>query len=92
MFILFRHVPLFEGHTGQNLAEAFQDILCNDSNFVSGMELLEWTRVSCFEHNLNLAVNQALKIGCVQHVIRKCHSLIEEFNRSWKKNRDLHHR
>ena len=100
-------VPLFEDHTGQNLAEAFQDILRNweldsdnlvgittdnGSNFVSGMELLGWTRVSCFGHNLNLAVNPALKISRVQRVIRKCHSLIEMFNRSWKKNRDLHQR
>ena len=97
-------VPLLKDHTGQNLAEAFQDILRNwrlDSdnlvgtttdNVVCGMELLGWTRVSCFGHNLNLAVNKALNINRVQRVIRKCHSLIEVFNRSWKKNRDLHQR
>ena len=73
-------VPLFEDHTGQNLAKAIQDILRNwkldsdnlvgittdnDSNFVSGMELLGWTRVCCFGHNLNLTVNKALNISCV---------------------------
>ena len=58
----------------------------NGSNFVCGMDLLQWTRVSCFGHNLNLAVNKALNVSCVQRVVRKCHSLIEVFNTSWKKN------
>ena len=93
-------VPLFEDHTGQNLVEAFQDILRNwklnsndlvgtttdnGGNFVCGMELVGLTTVSSFEHYLNLAINKALNISCVQRVVRKCHSLTEVFNRSWKK-------
>ena len=74
-------VPLFEGRTDQNLAEAFQDILCNVSNFVCGMELLKWIRVSRFEHNLNLTVNQALKLVVFnvlsENVIASMRCLIE---------------
>ena len=47
----------------------------------------EW--LSCFEHNLNLAVSKAIQIDRVQRCIRKCHLHIEVFSRSWKKSRDL---
>ncbi len=98
-------VPLFEDHTGQNISEAFQDILANwglapdnlvatttdnGSNFVAGLRLLDWTRLSCFGHNLDLAINKSLASNRIQRAISRCHSLIELFNRSWKKNRDLH--
>ena len=88
---------MFEDHTGQNLADAFRDVLDNwkldpknlvatnadnGSSFVCGMDLLQWTRVSCFGHKLNLAVNKALNVSRVQQVVRKCHSLIKVFNRS----------
>ena len=45
--------------------------------------------MSCFGHNLDLAINKAINTDHVQRVVRKCHSLIELFNRSWIKNRDL---
>ena len=94
-------VPLYNDHTGQNIAEAFQDVLANwnismsritssttdnSSNFVAAFDC-EW--ISCFGHNLNLAVSKALQIDRVQQCVRKCHSLIEVFSRSWKKSRDL---
>ena len=56
-------VPILDDHTGQNLADAVQDILgnweldsanliCattdNGSNFVSAFTILDWTRISCF--------------------------------------------
>jgi hypothetical protein len=97
-------VPLFEDHTGQNLAEAVQDILANweltserlvcttinnGSNFVSAFDTLDWPRLSCFGHNLDLAVNKALDIQRIQQAIGRCYSLVEIFNRSWKKYRDL---
>lgn len=74
-------VTLFEDHTGQNLAEAAVDILenwelqrenlvCtitdNGSNFIAAFQTLEWPRISCFGHNLDLAVNKALNIERVQ--------------------------
>lgn len=70
-------VPIFEDHTGQNLAETVLDILgnwelqseqlvCttpdNGSNFIAAFETLEWPRIGCFGHNLDLAVNKALNI------------------------------
>ena len=91
-------------HTGQNLAEAFQDVLGNwnlsqdklvfttdnGSIFISAFDLLELPRLSCFGHNLDLAINKALQINRVQQAIRRCHTLVELLSRSWKKNRDLH--
>ena len=62
-------VPILDDHTGQNLANTVQDILgnweldsvnliCattdNGSNFVSAFTILDWTRISCFGHNLDL--------------------------------------
>lgn len=97
-------IPLFQDHTGQNIAEAIKDILenwelspdnlvatttDNGSNFIAGMAVLEWTRISCFGHNLDLAINKSLNIARIQRAIGRCHTLIELFNRSWKKNRDL---
>ena len=70
-------VPLFEDHTGQNIADALQDILANwelkaeslvvtttdnGSNFVLAFQLLEYPRLSCFGHNLDLAINKSLQL------------------------------
>ena len=97
-------VPMFKDHTGQNICDAFQDILDNwkldprklvatttdkASNYVSAFQILDWVRVSCFGHNLNLAISKGIGIVSVQRAISRCHSLVEMFNRSWKKCRDL---
>ena len=57
----------------------------NALNYVAAFEILGWTRVSCFGHNLNLAVSKGLDNHRVQQAIARCHSLIELFSRSWKK-------
>ena len=82
-------VPLFIDHTGQNLAEAFQDVLenwnlsqnrlvftitDNGSNFISAFDLLELPRLNCFGHNLDLAINKTLQIDREQQAIRRCHT------------------
>lgn len=36
-----------------------------------------------------MAIKKSLYNSRIQQCIRKCHSLIEVFHRSWKKNRDL---
>ena len=61
-------VPLFSDHTGQNIAEAFQDVLgnwnismsCviasttdNGSNFVAASGSIECEWLGCFGHNLS---------------------------------------
>ena len=93
-------VPILDDHTGQNLADAIQDILgnweldsvnliCattdNGSNFVSAFTILDWRRISCFGHNLDLCVNKAIQLERVQRALGRCHSLVALFNRSWKK-------
>jgi len=51
---------------------------------------VDWTRLSCFGHNLDLCINKAIQLDRVQRELSQCHSLISVFNRSWKKNKDLH--
>ena len=66
--------PLYEDHTGQNIAKAVTDVLNNwdlttdqlvatttnnGTNIVAIFSSLEWLRVSCFGHNLNLAITKA---------------------------------
>ena len=87
-------VPLYNDHTGQNIAEAFQDVLANwnismsritfsttdnGSNFVSAFTSIDREWLSCFGCNLNLAVSKTFQIDRVQRCVRKCHSLIEVF-------------
>ena len=97
-------VPILQDHTGHNLAEAIQDVMANweldptnlvcvttdnGSNFLSAFNILNWMRISCFGHNLDLCVNKAIQIDRIQRALGRCHSLVSVFNRSWKKNRDL---
>ncbi len=92
-------------HTGDNLAEALttaldswnlkeemQVCITTDSgaNIVSATRKLGWQRLSCFGHNLNLAVTKSL-----QHDHRVTRSLglarkiVSSFSNSWKRRREL---
>ena len=53
----------------------------NGSNFIAGMDLMGWTRLSCFGHNLD----QALSVPIIQQAIHRCHALVALFHRSWKR-------
>ena len=44
--------------------------------------LLSWTRLSCFGHNLNLAVGKGLNDGRVQCGLRVCRDAVAEFSHS----------
>lgn len=55
------------------------------------MAFLEFSCVwlTCFGHNLNLAINKALKIQRMESAVRACRHLIQGLPRSWKKKRDF---
>ena len=93
-----------DDHTGENIAEAMQAALdewglpeerqvCittdSGSNIISATQKLQWVRLSCFGHNLHLAITNALKddrrIDRAQGV---CKKIVASFSNSWKK-RDL---
>ena len=95
---------LYEDHTGQNIADAISDIFDNwnldmkklvatttdnASNMIAAFNLLDLLRLSCFGHNLDLAINKGLDCAQVRRALARCHSLVELFHRSWKKARDL---
>ena len=103
-YILFRNRSTFEDHFGENLVEVISDIHANwklslddllvtttdnGSNFVAGFYTKGWTRLSCFGHNLDLAVGKGLDHAQIQKALGCCHSLVECFSRSWKKSHDL---
>ena len=77
-------VPLFEDHTGQNIAKTILDSMENwrlsrddlvaiitdsGTNFILRTAQLECTRISCFGHNLDRTINKSLNITRVQHTI-----------------------
>jgi len=95
---------LYEDHTGQNIADAVTDIFDNwrlqmknlvaattdnGSNMIAAFNILNLFRLSCFGHNLDLAINKGLNNNQVKRALGRCHSLVELFHRSWKKARDL---
>ena len=73
-------VPLLIDHTDQNIVETLKDVLANwnldyKKLVVAAFQSLEWERISCFGHNLDLSIGKALKFDRVETVIRKCHKL-----------------
>ena len=98
-------VPMFDDHTGQNIADAISDVLENwdlnrndnlvatttdsGSNVVAAFRILGALKISCFGHNLDLAIKKGLNDTRIQRAIGRCHFLVELFHRSWKKNSRL---
>ena len=92
---------LYKDHTGHNIADAISDIFenwnldmkklvatttDNGSNMIAAFNVLD---LSCFGHNLDLAINKGLDHVQVKRSLGCCHSLVELFHRSWKKSNDL---
>ena len=46
-------------------------------------------RVSCFGHNLDLAVNKSLNDPRINRVIGLCRKVVSFFSYSWKRQREL---
>lgn len=59
------------------------------SNVIRACTLLGWTRLSCFGHNLDLAIRKGLEDRRVDRVVSVCKQVVSAFTRSWKKSRDL---
>ena len=89
-----------EDHTAINISEVLAETLQHwkleesrlvgittdsGSNVKAACEILGWLRLSCFGHNLNLAVNKGLNDSRVQRALRVCRSMVAAFSRSWKK-------
>ena len=94
-----------ESHTRENIAEAMQSALntwnlevenqvClttdNGSNIVKAANDLEWRRLSCFGHNLHLAITKALN-GDQRYVrvLGICRKIVSAFSQSWKRRQEL---
>ena len=92
-------------HTGANLAEAMEAVLeswelstarqvClttdNGANIVCAADLLTWPRLSCFGHNLHLAITNSLKEDhrC-NRAIAVSRKIVSTFSMSWKRRREL---
>ncbi|KAK6489082.1 zinc finger BED domain-containing protein 1-like [Huso huso] len=45
--------------------------------------------LNCFGHNLNLAIGKALKLNRIETAVRACWQIVQGFNRSWKRRREL---
>ena len=88
---------LFEGqHTSEAIAKSLGEIMTewdidtdkltgvtdNAANECKAFDILNWDRVSCAGHNINLAVTSGLKIPEVSRIIRKGGSIVAYFHRS----------
>ena len=98
--------PIFvRDHTGINLAEAMEAALSlwdldaanqiclttdNGSNIVNAAGILDWSRLSCFGHNLHLSVNKAIQDDSrCSRALGVCRKIVSSFSMSWKRKRDL---
>ena len=93
-----------EDHTGLHLQDAMNTTLRewnldeqklvaittdSGSNIKLACTLLKWNRLSCFGHNLDLAVNKGLDDPRVDRVLSLSKKIVAAFSYSWKRKRDL---
>lgn len=93
-----------EDHTGEQLQDALSTSFDewnldsrklvaittdNGSNIKLACQLLKFKRLSCFGHNLDLAINKGLKDSRIDRVLGLCRKVIASFSYSWKRQRDL---
>ena len=94
-----------EDHTGENISDAMvatleswrldmtkQICLTTDTgtNIVTAASRLNWQRISCFGHNLHLAVTNAIKqVHRCTRVLGVEKKIVSVFSMSWKKWHDL---
>ena len=93
-----------EDHTAPILAEAMQSTLVewklqssqqsclttdNGANIVAAARDLFWVRISCFGHNLYLAITKAFDQTICSRAIGIAHKIVSAFSISWKRCREL---
>ncbi len=95
-----------ESHTAAMPAEALQDglqawgvgeekVVCitsdNGANIVAAVRDLKWPWISCFRHNLNLAVNNALnkEKDKMDRAFAVCRQINGAFSHSWQRRQQL---
>ena len=82
-------------HTDENVAEFLQQkqvaiTTDNGSNIIRATKNLQWQQLSCFGHNLNIAVTNAVKDdNRLTRALGLCRKIVSTFSYSWKKKRDL---
>ena len=59
------------------------------SNNKLACQLLKWKRLSCFGHNLDLAINKGLQDNQIDRALSLCRKVVASFSYSWKRQRDL---
>lgn len=91
-----------DNHTGQNIADAMEATLdswdLSASNQVclttdsgsSAARILKWSRLSCFGHNLHLAITKAFNDDnrCTR-ALGVCHKIVSSFSMSFNRRRNL---
>ena len=82
--------PLTETINNWNLDIAKHVCITTDSgsNIIRACTLLGWKRLSCFGHNLDLAIRKGLDDHRVRRVISVCKRVVCAFSHSWKKSRE----
>ncbi|KAL6474714.1 hypothetical protein MHYP_G00157540 [Metynnis hypsauchen] len=73
------------------LKEEKQVCVTTDSgaNIVKAIELNNWTRLSCFEHRLHVAIERSVKDARVDRAVGVCKMTVNAFSHSWKRQRAL---
>ena len=63
----------------------------NGSNVTAPVKILGWNGLSCFGHNLHLAITNSIKDDRISRAIGIAYKIVGAFAhiRSWKKKRDL---
>ena len=95
---------IVDDHTGENLKEFLLEVFAewdlsqerlvaittdSGANVKLACRLLQWKRLSCFGHNLDLSVNKGLQIPPIPEILKVCRQVVSKFSHSWKKTRDI---
>ena len=93
-----------ESHTGNNLQDALlstlqewnlddsrQVVITTDNTFNVKLacQLLKWRQLSCFDHNLDLAIKKSLYDQRVDRVLRLSRQIVSAFSSSWTRTKTL---